>query len=160
MAVTVGKSAEKAVKAAVYAALNVTALTTALGASATPKYTVGVYGKVPQALTYPHVRVDAAGERPNSTYGRNGKDCRVYVQVFTQSEEQALDIQNTVLSLLNLAGGYNTLGATANAHITGAGFRLIHVNFDDVQVRDPLDDGNAVGIYQRTVMFTVTVEEA
>lgn len=160
MAVTVGKSASKPVKAAVYAALNVVALTTTLGASASPKYTVGVHGKVPQTLTYPHVRIDAAGARPNSTFGRNGQDCRVYVQIFTQSEEQALDIENVVLSLLNRSGGYNTLGTTADAVITGAGFRLIHVNWDDVQTPQPGDDGNSVGVYRRTVMFTVTVEEA
>lgn len=161
MAVTVGKSASKPVKAAVYAALNVAALTTTLGASASPKYTVGVHGKVPQTLSYPHVRIDAAGVRPdNSTMGRNAQAVRIYVQVFAQSEEQALDIENVIVSLLNRAGGYNTLGATADGLITAAGFRLIHVNWDDVQPRDPSDDGNAIGVYQRTVMFTVFTEEA
>ena len=159
MAVTVGKSYEKPVKAAVFAALNVVALTTTLGATASPKYTVGVYGKVPQTLTYPHVRIDSAGERQNSTYGKNGKDCRVYVQLFGLSEEQLLDIQNVVLSLMNRAGGYNTLGTTPDAVLTAAGLRLIHVNSDDVQTPQPQDDGNAVGVYQRTVMFTLTVEE-
>jgi len=161
MAVTVRKSAGKPVKAAIYLALNVTALTTTLGASATPKYSVTVHGKVPQTLTYPHVRIDAAGGRPdNETFGRNAQAVRIYVQVFTESEEQALEIESTVLGLLNRAGGYNTLGASADAIITAAGFRLIHVNWDDVQVRDALDDGNAIGVYQRTVMFTVTVEES
>jgi hypothetical protein len=47
MATTVGRSAEAAVKAGIFAALNVAALTTALG------YPVKVYGTVPQTFTYP-----------------------------------------------------------------------------------------------------------
>lgn len=152
MAVSAGRSAEKAVKAAVYAALNVTALLTTLGAAATPKYAVTVHGKVPQSLTYPHVRVDAAGELPNSTFGRNGKDCRAYVQVFATSEEQALEIQSQVIALLNPVNNYHALSVS--------GYTTIHVNYDGTQVRDTQDEGNAVGVYQRTVMFTVTVEEA
>jgi hypothetical protein len=152
MAVTVGRSAEKAVKAAVYLTLNVAALTTTLGASATPKYAVTVHGKVPQTLTYPHVRIDAAGELANSTFGINGKDCRSYVQIFAQSEEQALEIQSQVIALMNPVNNYHTLSVS--------GYTTIHVNYDGTQVRDPGDEGNAVGVYQRTVMFTVTVEES
>ncbi|HYB94367.1 MAG TPA: hypothetical protein VEC39_05310, partial [Vicinamibacterales bacterium] len=136
MAVTVRKSASKPVKAAIYLALNVTALTTTVGAAATPKYTVAVHGKVSQPLAYPHVRVDAAGGRPdNETFGRNAQAVRMYVQIFALSEEQALEIESTVLGLLNRAGGYNTLGTSADAIITAAGWRLIHVNWDDVQTR-------------------------
>lgn len=153
MAVTVGRSAEKAVKAAVYAALNVTALTTTLGASANPAYSATVHGKVPQTLTYPHVRIDGAGETPaDSTHGRNAKDVRVYVQVFAQSDEQAMEIQSQVITLLNPAGNYHALSVS--------GFTTVHVNYDGTQVRDPGDEGNAVGVYQRTVMFTVKTEES
>jgi len=153
MAVTVGRSAEKAVKAAVYAALNVVAITTTLGAAATPKYVVTVHGKVPQNLTYPHIRIDAAGEiESDSTFGKNAKNCRSYVQVFALSEEQALEIQSAVIAILNPAGNYHALTVT--------GFTNIHVNYDGTQVRDPLDEGNAVGVYQRTVMFTVKTEES
>jgi len=154
MAVTVGRSAEKAVKAAVYAVLNVAALTTTLGAAAAQPYTVVVYGRVPQTLTYPHVRVDAAGELSNSTYGVNGKDCRSYVQVFDDdpSDLRVLDIQSQVIALLNPVGSYHALVVT--------GYTTIHVNYDGTQVREPGDEGNAIAIHQRTVMFTITVEEA
>lgn len=143
MAVSVGRSAEKAVKAAVYAALNVAALTSTLG--------VAVYGKVQQAPLYPHVRIDAAGELANSTFGLNGKDCRSYIQVFAHSEEQALVIQSQVIALLNPVGNYHALAVS--------GYTTIHVNYDGTQTGAPGDDGNAVDVYQRTVMFTVTVEE-
>ena len=154
MAVTVGRSAEKAVKAAVFATLNVVALTTTLGAAAAQPYVVTVHGKVPQNLTYPHVRVDAAGELINSTFGRNGKDCRVYVQIFDNdpSDLRILDIQSAVIALLNPAGNYHAMSVS--------GYTTIHVNYDGTQVREPGDDGNAVGVWQRTVMFTVTVEES
>lgn len=148
MAVTVGRSAEAAVKAGVYLALNVAALKTALG------YTVMVRGTVPQTLTYPHVRIDAAGEVPNSTYGRNGKDCRVYVQVFDNdpSDLRSLTIQSTVIALLNPAGNYRALSVT--------GYTVIHVNYDGVITGAPEDDGDGTRVWHRTVMFTVTVEEA
>ncbi|MGE3840049.1 MAG: hypothetical protein AB7I50_00535 [Vicinamibacterales bacterium] len=161
MATTEGRSAEKAVKAAVFAALNVAALTTTLGSSATPPYTVSVHGKVPQTLTYPLVRVDAAGEVSNSAFGRNAKECRVFVQVFDNdpSDLRVLDIQSQVIALMNRAGGYHTLGTTADAVLTAAGYRLTHVNYDGIQPREPGDEGNAVAVWQRTVMFTLRVEE-
>lgn len=147
MAVTVGRSAEQAVKTGVFAALNVTALTTALG------YTVMVRGAVPQSLTYPLVRIDAAGEVPNSTFGKNGKDCRVYVQVFDddQSDLRTLQIQSTIIALLNPVNNYHA--------ITVSGYTVVHMNYDGTTVGEPLDDGNARRVFQRTVMFTVTVEE-
>jgi hypothetical protein len=155
VAVTVGQSAEKPVKAAVRATLNVAALTTALG------YTVTVKGQVAQNNTYPLVRVDAAGEVANSTYGRNGKDCRTYVQIFDNdpSDLRSLDIQNTVIALMNPAGNYAALNAAALAILATAGLRLIHVNYDGTTLGDPQDDGNGVRVTQRTVMFTSTVRE-
>lgn len=161
MATTEGRSAEKAVKAAVFAALNVAALTTTLGASTTPPYTVSVHGKVPQTLTFPLVRVDAAGETTNNAFGRNAKECRVYVQVFDNdpSDLRVLDIQSKVVALMNRSGGYNTLGTTADAVLTAASYRLIHVNYEGIQPREPGDEGNAVAVWQRTVMFIVMVEE-
>jgi hypothetical protein len=154
MAVTVGRSAERAVKQGVFAALNVVALKTTLGASANPAYTVKVYGTVPQTLTYPHVRVDAAGEVPNNTFGINGKDCRAYVNLFDSdpSEGRLLDIQSLVIALLNPAGNYHALNVP--------GYTVIHVNYDGATSGEPHDDGNGVRVFQRTVMFTVTVEEA
>jgi len=161
MAVTAGRSAEKPVKAAVFAALNVAALTTTLGATATPPYTVSVHGKVTQMAPFPLVRVDSAGETANSAFGRNAKECRVFVQVFDNdpSDLRVLDIQSQVIALMNRSGGYNTLGATADAVLTAAGYRLTHVNYDGIQPREPGDEGNAVAVWQRTVMFTVRVEE-
>lgn len=153
MAVTVGRSAEKAVKAAVYLALNVAAITTTIGAAATPKYVVTVHGKVPQNLTYPHIRIDAAGETPmDSTFGKNAKEVRSYVQIFAQSDEQAMEIQSAVIAILNPVGNYHALSVS--------GFTNIHVNYDGTQTRAPGDDGNAIDVYQRTVIFTVKTEEA
>ena len=148
MAVTVGRSAEKWVKAGVFAALNVAALTSGLG------YPVKVYGSIPQIKTFPHVRVDAAGEEPNNTYGRNGKDCKAYVQIFDTdpSDLRVLEIQSRVIALLNPAGNYHALIVF--------GYTVIHVNYDGTQVGEPTDDGTGLRVFQRTLMFTVTVEEA
>jgi hypothetical protein len=147
MATTVGRSAEAAVKAGIFAALNVAALTTALG------YPVKVYGTVPQTFTYPHVRVDAAGELQNSVFGRNGKDCRAYIHVFDNdpSDLRTLTIQSTVIALLNPVDNYHA--------ITVEGYTVVHVNYDGSQAGDPSDEVG-VRIFHRTVMVTVTVEES
>ena len=71
-------SALPAIWAAIYTALNVSAITSTLGC--------GVYDHVPQAPTFPYLRMQSPTETRQDTFGKAGKDCTVQVHFFTSSE--------------------------------------------------------------------------
>lgn len=147
MAVTVGQSAISAVLAAFFSTLNVASVKTGLG------YAVGVYGgPVPQTATKPYLRIRSVSEIQNSTYGRNGKDLVIAVDVFDDygGELRVAAIMSRVLALLNPAGNYHALVV--------AGYIVIHVDYEQ-----GLDAGTEeiVGVIaqHKVLLFRVTVEE-
>ena len=92
------KSALPAVWASMYAALNVAAITTTLECP--------VYDHVPQAPTFPYLRMGSATENRQDTFGKAGKVCRVEVHIFTSAEDyegagQAQAILSAVIGVLH-----------------------------------------------------------
>jgi hypothetical protein len=92
------KSAVPAVWAAVYAALNVSAITTTLACA--------VYDHVPQPPAFPYLRVQSPTETRLDTMTKAGKDITLQVHVFSTSDAyegagQAQAIASKVSELLN-----------------------------------------------------------
>lgn len=157
MAVTQGRSAMKLSVAAVVAALRDTAPAVTLkvptGHSALG-YRVEVHGDTPQRSPFPRVRVDAAGEIPDSTMGRNGKQVSIYVQIFDdyEGDKRILEIADVLIAIMNPAGDYKSA-------VTLSGYRVDHVNFDGIDT-NPEQEEAGKEIRHKTVRFTLFLEES
>jgi hypothetical protein len=158
MAVTQGRSAMEAAVTAVLAELRasgsgVVTLEVPTGHSALG-FRVGVHGDTPQREPYPHVRVDAAGEMPDSTMGRNGKQVLIYCQIFDDHEgdKRILKIANVLVALMNPAGNY--------AAIVVSGYRTEGVEFDDIETNPDQDDNAGKKIRHKTIKFKLYLEES
>jgi hypothetical protein len=96
--VTVHKSALPAIWAAVYTALNVSALTSTLGC--------GVYDQIPRKPVFPYLRISSPTEVPDDTFGSAGKACTVQLHIFTsaagfEGAPQAQAILSAAIGLLH-----------------------------------------------------------
>ena len=126
------------ISVAVYAALNVPALTTTLSC--------GVYDDVPRGAAFPYVRIAGETEVRLDTMGQAGKSCTLQVHIFSQhqGDQEAQAIASQVIALLH----YQSL--------TVSGYELIAVQHDQtLNAGDETVNGLATRHY--VVLFRIEV---
>jgi hypothetical protein len=136
------KSAIPAVWNAVYALLNVSAITTTLNCA--------VYDHVPQTPSFPYLRMQSPTENRLDTMGKAGKTLTLQVHVFTSSDNyegggRAQAIVSKVSELLN----YPVIDLTAS------GFDCLFCRPEDAA---DLGDEDIDGVTVKHYMQTVRVE--
>ena len=135
------KSAGKDVLTGVYTALNVSGLTSLLGAT-------GVTNDFPADPTYPYVRIDMPNEVRWDTFQTAGKEASMFAHVFSQyrGDIEALDVVSKIIELLHYVA------------VTVANHTLARFQFNQhEQGADEMIQG--IRTTHRIVTFTVNVQE-
>ena len=137
---TTTKSGAGALLAAVYTALNVTAITTTLGCS--------VHDSVPQTQTFPYLRISTPAGLPWDTFGKAGKTRVLHVDIFSQYRGR-LEVQNIMDKTIELLQ-YQALSLS--------GHTLVNLAYEqDIDAND--EDIVGVKTAHKVVMFRVHFQE-
>ena len=141
MAATATKLSAGPVMAAIYAALNVTAITTTLAC--------GVYDDVPRDAAFPYIHLSTPSGIPWDTFGSAGKQRVLQVHIYSTYEggTEANSIADKVMELLQ----YQALSVS--------GHTLCGLQYESDTDASYEDDGG-VKVVHRVVSFRVTVQEA
>ena len=137
---TTTKTAAGPVMAAIYTALNVAAITSALGCA--------VYDDVTQGAAFPYLRISTPSGIPWDTFGKAGKERVIEVHVFSQyrGRKEAQDILDQVIALLQ----YQAL--TISGHTT------IVVNYEQDLDGEDEEIGGKKTVH-KVGLFRVIVQE-
>ena len=136
------KTSAKEILTATFTALNVSGMTSLLGAT-------GVTNTFPQDPTYPYVRLESPSGSRWDTFGKAGKERFVFVHVFSQAkgDDEVIDVLDKALELLHYVA------------LSVSGHDLVRYQFDgDFDGADEVIQG--VQTVHKIARFKVNVQES